>query len=164
MTDYSRTSRRLRLFAFGPDTLTCLFSQLQVGRQVRLQGWPAGAKVISFREDYRFNSLVALVECEEFEPVEEGQEIPSEPGRFQIEIGDPLPELPSRLRAYLDGKTTLREFRDWFHPATWGLSSVDPAANLAWQIDLRIAEFTDHTCTEAQLKSDLRDHLWQAER
>jgi hypothetical protein len=59
-----------------------------------------------------------------------------------------------RLAQYLDARITLREFQAWFVPATWNLeATADPAAfNLATEIELRLAEFTNGHITESQLR------------
>lgn len=64
----------------------------------------------------------------------------------------------NQLVRYLAGEITLDQFRDWFDPATW---DVKPAGTtrlfqLAGEIDLRLAEFTNGHLTESELRAELR--------
>lgn len=64
----------------------------------------------------------------------------------------------SRLSRYLAGEMALRAFDEWFVLATLDVErSDDPAAEaLTWEIFLRLAEYSNGDCTEAELKSVLR--------
>ncbi len=66
-------------------------------------------------------------------------------------------DVRAQLAAYLAGECSLEAFYDWFVPATW---STDPADDLElWElvgeIHLRVAEHSDGSWTE----EELRDHL-----
>jgi site-specific recombinase XerC len=70
----------------------------------------------------------------------------------------PSTEMRTRLARYLSGEASLREFDEWFVPATWDVEKTrDQAAiDLAYEIILRLAEYSDGDCTEVQLKDLLR--------
>jgi hypothetical protein len=61
----------------------------------------------------------------------------------------------TQLAHYLNGKSSLRQFRDWFDAETWGLAAEpdSPARQLAGEIELRIAEFTNGHRTEDDLRT-----------
>ncbi len=67
-------------------------------------------------------------------------------------------ELQDHLESYLSGKTTLREFEEWFVPATWDAHDTDDAwlERVRNSIDARIAEYTNGDWTEDELKGFLR--------
>jgi hypothetical protein len=67
-------------------------------------------------------------------------------------------ELQTQLSRYLNKAITLEEFRDWFDDATWGLAAEPDslARQLAGEIELRIAEFTNGHLIELELKELLR--------
>jgi len=67
----------------------------------------------------------------------------------------------AQLASYLSGKSSLRQFRDWFDAETWGLAAEadSPARQLAGEIDLRIAEFTNGHRTEDDLRAMLQPLL-----
>jgi hypothetical protein len=69
-----------------------------------------------------------------------------------------MTELQDRLESYLSGKTTLREFEEWFVPATWDAqdTSNPQLERLRNIIDARIAEYTNGDWTEDELKDFLR--------
>lgn len=65
----------------------------------------------------------------------------------------------AHLRCYLAGTCTLEEFEDWFVPHA--LSVVEEAGNpaaeeLAYEIELRLVEFSDGGWTEEELQHLLR--------
>ena len=62
---------------------------------------------------------------------------------------------------YLNGKSTLRQFRDWFDVETWGLAAEpdSPLRQLGGEIELRIAEFTNGHLSEDDLRSMLKPLL-----
>lgn len=69
-----------------------------------------------------------------------------------------LSEIRAQLGRYLNGKSSLRQFREWFDVETWGLAaeSDSPARQLAGEIELRIAEFTSGHRTEEDLRSSFQ--------
>lgn len=64
---------------------------------------------------------------------------------------------------YLSNECTLGEFRDWFDDETWGLAADtdSPLRQLAGEIELRIAEFTNGHLAEADLRRQLEDRLFE---
>jgi hypothetical protein len=69
-------------------------------------------------------------------------------------------EIREQLDRYLFGDISLREFEDWFVPATWDAHKAkDPEVdNLADEIEMALSEYTD-----GQLSSDvLRSRLGSA--
>lgn len=66
-------------------------------------------------------------------------------------------EIRAWLARYLRSEISLREFQDWFVPATWDVDAAEDAATreLAADVDLRLAEFTNGHLTEQQLRSRL---------
>ena len=60
----------------------------------------------------------------------------------------------SQLHRYLDGETSLSAFNQWFVPATLDVERTgDPMGEaLTWEIDLRLAEYSNGDCTEDELK------------
>ena len=69
-------------------------------------------------------------------------------------------DIRSHLSRYLAGELTLRAFDEWFVLATLEVERLhDPAAEtLTWEIFVRLAEYSNGDCTEAELKTTLR-HL-----
>jgi hypothetical protein len=65
----------------------------------------------------------------------------------------------NKLRKYLNGQWTLREFTKWFVPATWDLEDSTPTRlrNLVYGADLLLAEYTGGHLTEDALRSLLTD-------
>ncbi len=74
---------------------------------------------------------------------------------------DLLNGIRTHLANYLSGKASLRQFRDWFDVETWGIAAEldSPVRQLAGEIDLRIAEFTNGHRTEDDLKAMLQPLL-----
>ena len=72
-----------------------------------------------------------------------------------------LSEMRSRLGRYLNGKSSLQQFREWFDVETWGLAGEadSPARQLGGQIELCIAEFTSGHRTEEDLRAHLQSLL-----
>ena len=66
-----------------------------------------------------------------------------------------------QLADYLAGKSSLREFEDWFFPETWDIDQTDNLnlASLVYGIKLRLAEFSNGDWTETELHSILRSIL-----
>jgi hypothetical protein len=63
-----------------------------------------------------------------------------------------------QLRRFVAGELTLDAFRDWFTPATWDVdnASADDARELCYEIEHRLAEFTNGDWDEQELKLLLR--------
>jgi len=74
---------------------------------------------------------------------------------------DLLLEIRTRLGRYLNGKSSLLQFREWFDVETWGLAaeSDSPARQIAGEIELRLAEFTNGHLSETELRELLRPLL-----
>lgn len=72
-----------------------------------------------------------------------------------------LSEIREHLGRYLSGKSTLEQFREWFDVETWGIAAEpdSPLRQLAGEIELRIAEFTNGHRTEDDLRSMLQPLL-----
>lgn len=70
-------------------------------------------------------------------------------------------EIREQLRRYVAGEITLGEFEDWFVPKSWNIHHVGDAAtaDLAYEIDLRLAEYANGDRTEEHLKLVLRPLL-----
>jgi hypothetical protein len=65
-----------------------------------------------------------------------------------------------KLRRYLDGKVTLREFRRWFVPATWDLKKDEASDRVRELVDdakLFMAEYTGGYRTERDLRAKLSE-------
>lgn len=64
-------------------------------------------------------------------------------------------EIRDRLVQYLARDITLREFQEWFVPTTWNLdeSTDSSAADLAADIELRLAEYTGGHLDEAEVRA-----------
>jgi hypothetical protein len=65
-------------------------------------------------------------------------------------------EIYNWLSRYLAGQISLREFHDWFIPATWELDDQSEPAKLVHRIQLLLAEFANGD----RLEDDLREALW----
>ena len=65
-------------------------------------------------------------------------------------------EIRQKVRDLVDGRVSLREFQAWFLPATWELNEAEPVAeDLAAEIELRLAEFSNGHWTESELVARL---------
>jgi hypothetical protein len=66
-------------------------------------------------------------------------------------------KIHNQLVRYLAGEISLAEFRDWFDRATWDvdLQGNPVASELAAEIELRLAEFSNGHRDEADLRSIL---------
>lgn len=69
-------------------------------------------------------------------------------------------EIRDELARYLAGQLSLRRFKKWFVSHTWDihLSGNPEAADLAHEIGLYLAEFSNRDWSEDELKGQLR-HL-----
>lgn len=66
-------------------------------------------------------------------------------------------EIRTRLAAYLDGGLSLEDFDHWFAGATWDVRHSDPAAaELVYEVELLVAEFTSGHRFESELRDELR--------
>jgi elongation factor P--beta-lysine ligase len=70
-------------------------------------------------------------------------------------------DLQLHLSKYLSKETTLRQFREWFDDATWGVAaeSDSPLRRMAGEIELRLAEFTSGHLTESEMRKQLQPLL-----
>ena len=66
--------------------------------------------------------------------------------------------LRSKLARYLLGRMSLKAFREWLIPASWGMADAVPTKlqDLVYDIELRIIEYTNGHWTEDELKEKLR--------
>ena len=62
-------------------------------------------------------------------------------------------EIRRRLRRWLNRQETLREFEDWFVPATWGADSRS-AGELVENIDMNLALYTQGEIDPAVLRTE----------
>jgi hypothetical protein len=67
-------------------------------------------------------------------------------------------EIRDWLARYLDGDISLRQFREWFVPASWNVHQTGnvAAGDLVGEIGLRLAEFTSGHRSEEDVQSLLR--------
>jgi hypothetical protein len=72
-----------------------------------------------------------------------------------------LREIRTHLGRYLSGKSSLRQLREWFDVETWGLAAEpdSPVRQLAGEIELRLAEFTNGHLSETELRALLQPLL-----
>jgi len=71
-------------------------------------------------------------------------------------------QIHTSLLDYLSGHQTLEGFRDWFDRYTWGIyESLEgtTSAELAAEIELRLAEFSSGHWSEAELQRQLKPLL-----
>lgn len=66
-------------------------------------------------------------------------------------------KIRSSLVRYLNRDISLAEFQDWFVPVAWGIERTGNrvAIDLAGEIELRLAEFSNGHWTEPELRSKL---------
>jgi hypothetical protein len=66
-------------------------------------------------------------------------------------------EIRDRLARYLNREISLDEFEEWFVPVAWSIEQArNPRAiELAGELELRLAEFSNGHWTEAELRSKL---------
>lgn len=74
---------------------------------------------------------------------------------------DLLLAIRTQLGRYLNGKSSLRQFREWFDVETWGVAAEkdSPVRQLAGEIELRLAEFTNGHLSEGELRAALQPLL-----
>ena len=62
-------------------------------------------------------------------------------------------QIRQRLLRQVAGEITLEQFVAWFAPVVWRIDSASPAArDLAYEIELRLAEYSNGDWTEGELK------------
>lgn len=74
-------------------------------------------------------------------------------------MSSPLDEaIREHLRRYVEGTESLRQFDDWFVPATADVdrSGSPEAIDLTYEVFLRLAEYSNGDWTEPQLKQILQ--------
>jgi hypothetical protein len=66
-------------------------------------------------------------------------------------------EIRERLGRYLSRDISLHDFQSWFVPVLWNIEQTQnaEAIELAGEIELRLAEFSNGDWTEAELRSKL---------
>jgi hypothetical protein len=66
-------------------------------------------------------------------------------------------EIRQRLAEFVGGRTPRRDFESWFVSATWDIHRTGDAeaTELADEIDLNLAEFSDRVIDERELKANL---------
>jgi hypothetical protein len=66
--------------------------------------------------------------------------------------------IQEQLRRFVAGELTLDAFRDWFTPTTWSIdnANTDDARELSYEIEHRLAEFTNGDWDEQELRLLLR--------
>jgi hypothetical protein len=72
-----------------------------------------------------------------------------------VQTGAPFDlEIREQLDRYLAGDQSLGEFREWFIPRCWDVldGGEDRLQELVYDVELRLAEFTNGQWTEAGLK------------
>jgi hypothetical protein len=64
-------------------------------------------------------------------------------------------EIRDRLARYLNDDISLHEFEEWFVPVAWSIEQTQNAnaIELAGEVELRLAEFSNGDWTEAELRS-----------
>ena len=74
---------------------------------------------------------------------------------------DLLLAIRTQLGRYLNGKSSLQQFRQWFDVETWGVAAgeASPVRQIAGEIELRLAEFTSGHLSESQLRAMLQNFL-----
>jgi hypothetical protein len=67
-------------------------------------------------------------------------------------------EMREKLASYLFGEISLEDFEDWFVSASWNVnqSKNQAAINIVYEIELRLAEYSDGFRSEVELKNLLR--------
>ncbi len=70
----------------------------------------------------------------------------------------PDKEIRQRLARYIAGEISLDQFSDWFQPVMWDIENTgnSTAINLAYQVELCLAEASNGDWTETELKNLLR--------
>jgi hypothetical protein len=85
---YPTRTKRVRRFQVGSNYLSRFFTACHQGERLRIVGWPDDAWVSGLQVDVCTNSLVLYVESDTFEPIAEGELIPSHPMQMSIIHGE----------------------------------------------------------------------------
>jgi hypothetical protein len=66
-------------------------------------------------------------------------------------------EIRQQLSRWIGGEISLREFEDWFVPATWDAHSAEDkeVEAIADEIELNLSEFSDGVLSEQELRAEL---------
>jgi hypothetical protein len=64
-------------------------------------------------------------------------------------------ELREKLINYLSGEISLKEFENWFVPASWNVnrSNNQAAINIVYEIELWLSEYSDGFRSEGELRN-----------
>lgn len=67
-------------------------------------------------------------------------------------------EIRQELRRFLEGKKSLQAFQEWFASRTWNIEESEDrsAQDLAYEIELRLAEFSNGHWTMSELRELLK--------
>jgi len=67
-------------------------------------------------------------------------------------------EIRNWLARSLNGDISLHDFEDWFVPVSWDIEQThnSRANELAGEVELRLAEYTNDDWTEDELRSELQ--------
>jgi hypothetical protein len=67
-------------------------------------------------------------------------------------------EIRDKLGSYLLGEISLEDFKDWFVPSSWDVDHQNnqAAINMVYEIELRLAEYSNGYWSEDELKPLLR--------
>ncbi len=67
-------------------------------------------------------------------------------------------EIRDKLGSYLLGEFSLEDFKDWFVPVSWDVDhgNNQAAIKMVYEIELRLAEYSDGYWSEDELKNLLR--------
>lgn len=70
-------------------------------------------------------------------------------------------EIRGKLAEYLNSEISLRQFQEWFVPATWDIQTSEPAhiLDLAYSIQLKLAEYASDHLTENDLRQALIPYI-----
>lgn len=74
-------------------------------------------------------------------------------------------ELHARVTAYVSGRSSLREFQEWFVPVAWALDERENPDQVlvAGAIELLLAEWSNGHWTEDELKEKLSEYAVDVE-
>ncbi len=70
-------------------------------------------------------------------------------------------DIRDKLAEYLNSEVSLRQFQEWFVPATWDIQDSQPAhvLDLAYSIQLKLAEYASDHLTENDLRQALSPYI-----
>jgi hypothetical protein len=76
-----------------------------------------------------------------------------------------LEMLKAHIAEYAVGDSTLQSFQEWFIPWAWALAGTgSEAEDLANEVELRLAEFTNGHLSESSLKDALLNYMGNVRR